>query len=145
MPGISKGGFDVLSFVEHCVVHDDHASGQEFGQKVLRNPSIEDVGVDIGSKQAHGQERPFDQSADDIGSASCMPIFYAMTALAYRCIAMRARHVVSKATFININDDSAFALMTFNFFLEDASLFFAGLWVAQGFFYKLSPDALKRD
>jgi hypothetical protein len=145
MPGIGNGGFDILPFVEGRVVHDNHASGQELGQKVLRHPRIEDVGVDIGGKQAHGQERPFDQSTDDIGSASCMPIFYTMAALTHRRIAMRTRHVMRKAAFIKVNDDAACALIAFNFLPEDAPLCFAGLWMTQAFFYKSHPDALKRD
>ncbi len=75
MPGIGQGGFDILSLVERRVVHDDHASRREFGQKILRNPRMKDVSVDIGCEQAHGQERLFDQGANDIGSAFCRPIF----------------------------------------------------------------------
>lgn len=145
MPGIGNGGLDILPFVEGRVVHDNHASGQELGQKVLRHPGIEDVGVDMGGKQAHSQEYPFDQSADHIGSASCMPIFYAMATLTHRRIAMRTRHVMRKAAFIKVNDDAAFALIAFNFLLEDMPLFFAGFGVTQAFFYKSHPDALKRD
>ena len=145
MPGIGNGGLDILPFVKGRVVHDNHASGQELGQKVLRHPGMEDVGVDMGGKQAHGQERPFDQSADDIGSASCMPIFYAMATLTHWRIAMRAWHVVRKAAFIKVNNDAAFALIAFNFLLKDTSLFFAGFGVTQAFFYKSRPDALKRD
>lgn len=145
MPGIGNGGLDILPFVEGRVVHDNHASGQELGQKVLRHPGIEDVGVDMGGKQAHSQEYPFDQSADHIGSASCMPIFYAMATLTHWRIAMRAWHVVRKAAFIKVNNDAAFALIAFNFLLEDMPLFFAGFGVTQAFFYKSHPDALKRD
>ncbi|AKH38202.1 hypothetical protein NX761_11630 [Nitrosomonas sp. PLL12] len=46
IPGIGKGGFDTLPFVERRVVHDNYASGQELGQKVLCNPRMEDVGID---------------------------------------------------------------------------------------------------
>ena len=67
MPTIGADGFDILPFVEGRVVHDDHSSGQEFGQKVLRRPCMEDVGVDIGCEQAHGQECLSDQGADDTG------------------------------------------------------------------------------
>ncbi|SDH45335.1 hypothetical protein SAMN05428952_101443 [Nitrosomonas sp. Nm132] len=45
MPSIGNGGFDILPFVEYRVILDDHASGQEFGQKVLRHPRMEDVDV----------------------------------------------------------------------------------------------------
>ena len=93
MPGIGQGGFDILSLVERRVVHDDHASGREFGQKILRSPRMKDVSVDIGCEQAHGQERLFNQGTDDIGSASCMPIFYAMAtrlqAHSHACAACR--------------------------------------------------------
>lgn len=145
MPGIGNGDFDILPFVEGRVVHDNHASGQELGQKVLRHPRIEDVSVDISGKQAHGQERSFDQSADHIGTTCCMPVFYTMTAFTHRRIAMRTRHVMRKAAFIKVNDDAVCALIAFNFFLEDTPLFFAGLWMTQAFFYKSHPDALKRD
>ena len=74
-----------------------------------------------------------------------MPVFYAMGALAHRCIAMRARHVVRKAAFIKVNNEAACSLIVFNFFLEDTPLFFAGFGVTQAFFYKSRPDALKRD
>ncbi|AKH38533.1 hypothetical protein BCL69_10832 [Nitrosomonas communis] len=47
MPGIGKGGFDILPFVEGRFVHDSHAGGQELGQEVRYNPCMEDVGVDI--------------------------------------------------------------------------------------------------
>ena len=145
MPGIGNGGFDILPLMEGCVVHDNHASGQKFRQKVLRQPRIENVRGDIGYEQAYGQQRLSDQSANHIGSTSCMPVFYAMGALAHRCIAMRAWHVVRKAAFIKVNDDAAFALIAFNFLLKDMSLFFAGFGVTQAFFYKSRPDALKRD
>ncbi|WP_177198053.1 hypothetical protein [Nitrosomonas communis] len=46
---------------------------------------------------------------------------------------MRTWHVVRKATFIKVNDDAAFALIAFNFFLEDMPIFFAGLGVTQAF------------
>ncbi|WP_177198220.1 hypothetical protein [Nitrosomonas communis] len=58
---------------------------------------------------------------------------------------MLTRHVMRKAAFINVNDDAAFALIAFNFLLEDTPLFFAGFGVAQAFFYKSRPDALKHD
>lgn len=145
MPGIGNGGFDILPFMERRVVHDNHARGQKFRQKVLRHPRIENVGGDIGYEQAYGQEYPSNQSADHIGSASCMPIFYAMATFTHWRIAMRARHIVRKAAFIKVNDDAAFALIAFNFFLKDAPRFFAGFGVTQAFFYKSRPDALKRD
>ena len=145
MPSIGNGGFDILPFMERRVVHDNYASGQELGQKVLRHPRIENVGGDIGYEQAYGQERPFDQSTDHIGSASCMPIFYAIATFTYWRIAMRAWHVVRKAAFIKVNDNAAFALIAFNFLLKDAPLFFAGFGVTQAFFYKSRPDALKHD
>jgi hypothetical protein len=47
---------------------------------------------------------------------------------------MRAGHVVRKAAFIKVNDNAAFALIVFNFLLEDVPLFFAGFGVAQAFF-----------
>lgn len=133
MASIGKGSFDILSFMERRVVHDDHASEREFRQKILHNPRMKDVSVDIGCEQTHSQERLFDQRVDDIGSASCMPIFYAIATLAHRRIAMRARHVVRKAAFIKVNDDAACAFIAVNFFLEDAPLFFAGPWVTQLF------------
>ncbi|SFM05675.1 hypothetical protein SAMN05421863_101147 [Nitrosomonas communis] len=68
-----------------------------------------------------------------------------MGTLPHRRIAIRAWHVVRKAAFIKVNDDAAFALIAFNFFLEDTPLFFAGFEVTQAFFYKSRPDALKRD
>ncbi|WP_177198114.1 hypothetical protein [Nitrosomonas communis] len=46
---------------------------------------------------------------------------------------MCAWHVVRKAAFIKINDDAAFVLIAFNFFLEDTPLFFAGFGVTQAF------------
>ncbi len=55
MPGIGNGGLDILPLMEGRVVHDNYASGQELGQKVLRHPRIENVGSDIGCKQAHSQ------------------------------------------------------------------------------------------
>ncbi len=143
MPG--NGGLDILPFMEGCVVHDNHASGQKFRQKVLRYPRIENVRGDIGYEQTYGQQRLSDESANHIGSTSCMPVFYAMDALAHRCIAMRAWHVVHKAAFIKVNDDAAFALIVFNFFLEDTPLFFSGFGVTQVFFYKSHSDALKHD
>ena len=92
---------------------------------------------------AYGQQRLSDESANDIGSACCMLVFYAMGAFTHWRIAMRARHVVCKAAFIKVNDDAAFALIAFNFLLKDMSLFFAGFEVTQTFFYKSRPDALK--
>ena len=74
-----------------------------------------------------------------------MPVFYAMGALTHWRIAMRAWHVMRKAAFIKVNDKAAFALIAFNFLLEDTPLFFAGFGVTQAFFYKSRPDALKRD
>ena len=136
---------DFLPLMEGRVVHDNHASGQELGQKVLRHPRIENVRGDIGYEQTYGQQRLSDQGANHIGSTSCMPVFYAMDALTHWRIAMRARHVVRKAAVIKINDDAAFALIAFNFLLKDMSLFFAGFGVTQAFFYKSRPDALKRD
>jgi hypothetical protein len=145
MPGIGNSSLDILPFMEGCVVHDNHASGQKFRQKVLRYPRIKNIGGDIGYEQAYGQQRLSDQGANDIGSTSCMPVFYAMSAFTHRRIAMRAWHVVRKAAFIKINDNAAFALIAFNFLLKDAPLFFAGFGVTQAFFYKSRPDALKRD
>nr|WP_254776424.1 hypothetical protein [Nitrosomonas sp. Nm34] len=81
IPGVGNGGFDILLFMKRCVVHDNHASRQKFRQQVLRHSRIENVGGDIGDEQAYGQQRLSDQSADPIGSASCMPIFYAMGVL----------------------------------------------------------------
>ena len=81
MPGIGNGGLDILPFMEGCVVHDNHASGQKFRQQVLRQPRIENVRGDIGDEQAYGQQRLSDQGTDPIGSASCMPIFYAIGVL----------------------------------------------------------------
>ncbi|SFN16512.1 hypothetical protein SAMN05421863_11187 [Nitrosomonas communis] len=145
MPGIGNGGLDILPLMEGCVVHDNYASGQKFRQKVLRHPRIENVGGDMGYEQAYGQQRLSDQGADHMGSASCMPIFYTMDAFTHWRIAMLTRHVMRKAAFINVNDDAAFALIAFNFLLEDTPLFFAGFGVAQAFFYKSRPDALKHD
>ena len=72
MLGIGNGGFDILPLMEGCVVHDNHASGQKFRQKVLRQPRIENVRGDIGDEQAYSQQRLSDQGADHIGSAcSC--------------------------------------------------------------------------
>ncbi|SFL56042.1 hypothetical protein SAMN05421863_10011, partial [Nitrosomonas communis] len=48
MPGMGNGGLDILPWVECRVVHDNHASGQKFRQKVLRYPRIENVSGDIG-------------------------------------------------------------------------------------------------
>ncbi|SFM86353.1 hypothetical protein SAMN05421863_106222 [Nitrosomonas communis] len=96
--------------MEGRVAHDNHASVQKFRQKVLRHPSIENVGGDIGDEQAYGQQHFSDQGVDDMGSASCMSIFYAMRALTHWRIAMRAQLVMSKAAFIKVNDDAVFAL-----------------------------------
>ncbi len=123
-----------LPFVECRVGHDNHASGQKLRHQVLRHPCIENVGGDIGYEQAYGQQRLSDQGANDISSAPCMPIFYAMGALTHWRIAMRAWHAVRKAAFIKVNNDAAFSLIAFNFFLKDAPLFFAGFGVAQAFF-----------
>ena len=38
---VANGDLDILSFVECRVIHDDHASRREFGQKVLHNPKDE--------------------------------------------------------------------------------------------------------
>ncbi len=145
MPGIGNGGLDILPFMKGCVVHDNHASGQKFRQQVLRYPPIENVSGDIGDEQTYGQERLSDESANHIGSTSCMPVFYAMDALTHWRIAMRAWHVVSKAAFIKVDDNAACSLIVFNFFLEDTPLFFAGFGVTQVFFYKSHSDALKHD
>ena len=45
---------------EHRIVYGDYAGGQEFGQKTLLNPCMEEAGVVIGYEQARGQERSFD-------------------------------------------------------------------------------------
>jgi hypothetical protein len=75
MPGIGKGGFDILPLVEGRVVHDNHASGQELGQKVLRHPRMmEDVGVVIDGKQFYGQERSFEQSISDLETRKSLGI-----------------------------------------------------------------------
>ncbi|SFL56246.1 hypothetical protein SAMN05421863_10018 [Nitrosomonas communis] len=133
MPGIGKGGLDILPFVEGRVVHDNYARRQKFRQKVLGHPCIENVGGDMGYEQVYGQERLSAQGADHMGSACCMPVFYAMGVFTYWRIAMRAWHVMRKAAFIKVNDDATFALIAFNFFPEDVLLFFAGFGVTQAF------------
>jgi hypothetical protein len=96
----------------------------------------------MGCEQAHGQERLSDQGVNDMGSASCMPTLYTMAMLTHRCTAMRTRHVVRKATFIKVNDNAAFALIAFNFLLEDAPIFFAGFGVAHALL-QVTPRRLK--
>ncbi|SFM20240.1 hypothetical protein SAMN05421863_10176 [Nitrosomonas communis] len=145
MPDMGNGGLDILPLMKGCVVHDNRASEQKFRQKVLRHSRIDNVGGDMGYEQAYGQECLSDQGADHMGSASCMPIFYVMATLTHWRIAMRARHVVSKAAFIKVDDDATFAFIAFNFLLEDTPLFFAGFGVTQAFFYKSRLDALTRD
>jgi hypothetical protein len=106
---------------------------------------MEDVGVDMRCEQAHGQERPFDQGADDIGSTCCMPILYTMAMLTPRCVAMRTWRIMSKATFIKVNDDAAFALIAFNFFPGRYTALLRWPLGDAGFFYKTRPDALKHN
>ena len=61
------------------------------------------------------------------------------TAFAARAVAMRPRHVVRKATFVNINNGLSRLTMRLDPFAEGAPIAVVRLWVPEGFFYMSPP------
>ena len=139
MLGAGDGLLGVLSFVEGGVVHDDHASLGQLGQEILPDPGSEDIGIDSEAEQCDRQQATANQCADDVGAAAGMPVVGAMTALPCGRIAVRARHIVGKAAFIDVNNGSSCRRISGNLILEGVPCLGVRLGMAQRFFYRSPP------
>ena len=65
------------------------------------------IRIDIECKQADGEQQLSDQRADRVDTTWRMPVMRAMTSLTSRCITVRARRIMGKATFINVDNGPA--------------------------------------
>jgi hypothetical protein len=139
MVGAGAGLLDVLAFVEGGVVHDDHASLGQLGQEILPDPGSEDLGIDSEAEPCDRQQATANQRADDVGAAAGRPVVRAMTALSCGRIAVRARQIVGKAAFIDINNGSPGRCISGNLILEYAPCVGVRLGMAQRFFYRSPP------
>jgi hypothetical protein len=140
MVGAGYGMLGVLSFVEGGVVHDDDASCGQLGQEILPDPGSEDIGIDSGAEQSDRKQATANQRADHVGAASDMPVVHAMTSLPCGRVAVRARHIVGKAAFIDVNNGSSCRRISGNLILEDVPCVRVRLGMPQRFFYR-SPSA----
>ena len=136
MVGAGYGMLGVLSFVEGGVVHDDDASCGQLGQEFLPEPGSEDLGIDSEAEPSDRQQATVNQRADHVGAASGMPVVYAMTSLPCGRVAVRARHIVRKAAFIEVNNGSSCRRISGNLILEGVPCLGVRLGMAQGFFYR---------
>ncbi len=75
-------------------------------------------------KLTYRQQTFIDQCADDIDTTSGVPITPAVTPLANGRVPVCSWHIVSKTTFVNIDDDTVLSLIRFNRLLEDAPFVF---------------------
>jgi hypothetical protein len=144
MPYAGDGFLGVRSFVEGGVVHHEHTSWGKLGQEILLDPGGENVRIDRDAEQPDRQQTAANQRADHIGAASGMPVVRAMTSLPCGRITMRARHVMCKATFVDVNDSSPCRLISGDLILEDAPCVLVGLGMAQRFFYRSRPNDAER-
>src|SRR5512139_423623 len=63
-----------------------------------------------------------------------MPVMRAMTSLASRCITVRARRIMCKPTFINVDNGPACSFISSHLLLEDAPLVCVCFGMLQSFF-----------
>ncbi len=101
----------------------------------MYRPAEKSICINIAFEQSHRQKTFVDQRADHIDAASGMPITHTVTPLANGRIPMCSWHIVSKTTFINIDDDTVLSLIRFNRLLEDAPFVFVRFGMLQCFFY----------
>ncbi len=144
MPYAGDGFLGVRSFVEGGVVHHEHTGWGKLGQELLLDPGGENVRIDSEAEQPDRQQTAANQRADHIGAASGMPVMRAMTSLPCGRIAMRARHIVRKAAFVDVNDGAPCRLISGDLILEDAPCVLVCLGMAQCFFYSSRPNDAER-
>ena len=119
VPGFGDDILDILSLVESGVVHHDDASRRKFGQQVLHGPCPENISMNVCLEQPDGMQESSGQRTDDIGSPFNMPAPDTMASLPHGSISMRARHIMSKSTFIKVNNRAADSFILPDFLLEE--------------------------
>jgi hypothetical protein len=139
MVGADYDLLGVLSFVEGGVAHNDDASCGQLGQEILPEPGSEDIGIDSEAEQSDRKQATANQRADHVGAASGMPVVCAMTSLPCGGVAVRARHIVRKAAFIDVNKGSSCRRISGNLILEGVPCLGVRLGMAQRFFYRSPP------
>ncbi len=96
---------------------------------------MKDIGVDVDFEQANGRQESADKSPDGIGAASGLPVMGPVTTSSFKAVAMCPGHIMSKATFIDVDDGARLGLIGRNFLAEDVPCAFVRPWMTQHFFY----------
>lgn len=100
----------------------------------MTEPEIEDFRIDICLRQADREQHARQKRADDVDPPSCIPIPSSMTFLPAGRIAMGARHVMRKTTFVNVDNRLARRLMRFDLLPKGNTRGFVRLRVCKCFF-----------
>ncbi len=135
MSGILNSLFHVLAFVETCIVHNDNSTGRQLGNKIACQPTMEYITVNVAWKQTNSEQGTAQQCPDYIGTPLGMPVTGAKTAQTLERIAVCARHIMGKTTFINIDNGFAGLLMPDDLLLEGSTFGCVRPGMAKGFFY----------
>ena len=86
-------------------------------------------------EQSHCQKTLANQRADYIDATSGMPVTHTVTPFANGCIPMCSWHIVSKTTFVNIDDNAALSFIRIITLLEGVPFVFVRFGVLQRSFY----------
>ena len=98
--------------VECRIIQDDYRALGQLWHQVMLQLCIKDFSMDIRLCQGRCQQKSVQKHADDIHPSARVPIAFAVAFLTALCISVGARHVVLKATFVNVNNGFSAALCT---------------------------------
>ena len=122
--------------MERGIIHHNDGKGGQFRQQVLHRPSVKHLGIDIDCKQADGEQSLSDQGAERVDTTWRMPVMGVMASLASGCITVRARCILRKPTFINVDNGPAGSFIGSDLLLEDAPFVCVCFGMLQSFFYR---------
>lgn len=133
MSGLCNCILNILSFVKGRIIHDYNWCWPEFWQQIVYRSAEKNICINIAYEQFHRHKTFADQRTDHINTTSGMPITHTVTPLTNGRISMCSWRIVSKTTFVNIDDDTVWALYAlivswkacrFSRPLWDAAMFF---------------------
>jgi len=90
--------------MERGIVHDNNRTFWQLGQQILFGPCMKDVAIDIALKQGNGEQAGSNHGPYRIGAPLGSPILRPVAPPAALAVAMRARLVMGKATFVKIDN-----------------------------------------
>ena len=126
----------ITSFMKGGIIHNNDTSFRKLWDKCFCESSKENIRINIAVKKANSKKLVVLNGSDNSTSSFCMPVSYSIAPFSFVTVSMCSGYIMSKATFIQINNCFPFFFLSFNCLFECFPENLVCLWMKKSFFYR---------